>query len=131
MKKRQAKELMAFQRSYHPGDESVSWSPPVDVYETDDHYVVHAELPGVEAGDVHIEIAGAELSIFGERRSDPKCCGESYERMESSHGRFHRTFSMPEDLSREGMDASLRDGVLRILLPRSSKRKAAGARTGE
>jgi len=54
-------------------DEALSWVPPVDVYETDEHYVLDAELPGVEPGDVRIHVAGTELTISGERRFDAVC----------------------------------------------------------
>ncbi len=124
-------ELMVFERAYHcywgegdrPGDESVSWVPPVDIFETDESYVVHAELPGVDKGDIHIEVVGAELSIRGERKSDSLCCEENYQRIESSNGKFHRIFSLPENLQSQGMDASLKDGVLNIMIPKSRRPK--------
>jgi HSP20 family protein len=110
----------------HEGDKlaegSLALVPPVDLYETRDRYVLSAELPGVESEDVHVEVRGSELTIWGERKVDSCCCEESYHRLEGIRGRFHRTFSLPETLDdNTKIRASLRDGVLHVELAKSSK----------
>ncbi len=96
--------------------------PPVDLYETQDFYVLNAELPGMESEDVHVEVSGSELSIWGERKVDPCCSDESYHRLEGIRGRFHRTFSLPGALDDDAaVNAVLKDGVLRVELTKSSK----------
>lgn len=98
--------------------------PPVDLYETDGSYVLNAELPGVECADVHVEVRGTELSIWGERKMDSCCSEESYHRLEGIRGRFHRTFSLPQAMDENTrIDATLKDGVLHVELAKSSKPK--------
>ena len=101
------------------GGEAASWIPPVDIYETEDSYVLTAELPGVDQPDVKIEVAGSELTMRGE-----PCTEENYHRLETARGKFLRTFSLPEKVNSEAITANLKDGVLEVRLP-----KAAAGRT--
>ena len=101
--------------------ESFSWIPPVDIYETDDHYILNAEVPGVAGKDIHVEVSGSDLIIRGERRTDTVCPEESYQRLEGMRGQFHRTFSLPEPLDGDHIRASLKDGVLNLVIPKSCK----------
>lgn len=105
-------------------DDAISWIPPVDIYETEDSYILTAELPGVEQKDVKIEVTGSELAIRGERRIGPPCAEENYHRLETVRGRFLRTFTLPNKLNSEAITANLKDGVLEVRLP-----KAAAGRT--
>ncbi len=99
--------------------------PPVDLYETQDFYVLNAELPGVQREDVHVEVRGAELSIWGERKVDNYCCEENYHRLEGIRGRFHRTFLLPEVMEDDArIQATLKNGVLHVELSKSSKSKS-------
>jgi HSP20 family protein len=109
--------------------DALSWSPPVDIYETDDSFVVTVELPGVERRDVRVEVTGSELSISGKRDFDAVCSQESYQRLEGIRGRFRRSFSLPQTLDSTGVTAILKDGVLRVMLPKSSRR--LGIESGE
>ena len=96
--------------------------PPVDLYETEDCYVLNAELPGVETKDVHVQVRGSEITIWGERKMDAGCPDESYHRLEGIRGRFHRTFSLPVTMDENTrIHASLTDGILRVELDKSSK----------
>jgi len=98
--------------------DAVSWIPPVDIYETDDSYFLTAELPGVEQPDIRIEVTGSELTIRGERRFSPPCAEENYHRLETVRGRFHRTFTLPDELNSEAITANLKDGILEVRLPK-------------
>jgi len=98
--------------------DTISWIPPVDIYETGDSYILTAELPGVEQPDVRIEVTGSELTIRGERRLLPPCTEENYHRLETARGRFLRTFTLPDKLDSEAITASLKDGVLEVRLPK-------------
>ena len=108
-------------------NDALSWSPPVDIYETDDSFVVTVELPGVERGDIRVEVSGSELSISGKRDFDAVCSQESYQRLEGIRGRFRRSFSLQQPLESTGVTADLKDGVLRVLLPKSSRRLDIGS----
>ncbi len=98
--------------------DTVSWIPPVDIYETGDSYYLTAELPGVEQADIRIEVTGSELTIRGERRFLPPCAEENYHRLETVRGRFLRTFTLPDKLDSEAITANLKDGVLEVRLPK-------------
>jgi len=102
------------------GSDAISWIPPVDIYETDDSYILTAELPGVDQPDIRIEVAGSELTIKGERRFQPPCAEENYHRLETVRGRFLRTFTLPDKLNSEAITANLKDGVLEVRLPKET-----------
>ena len=103
-------------------DASLPLIPPVDLYETPECYVLSAELPGVEADDVHVEVRGSELSIWGERKVDTCCSEESYHRLEGIRGRFHRSFRLPESVKSDArIAATLKDGILNVEVAKSSE----------
>ena len=109
------------------GSDALSWSPPIDIYETDDSFVVTVEIPGVEGNDVRVEVSGSELLISGNRGFDAVCSKESYHRLEGVRGRFRRSFSLPEPLDSARVTANLKDGVLRVVLPKTSRRLVVGS----
>ena len=110
--------------------DTISWTPPVDIYETDDAYYLTAELPGVERPDIKIEVTGSELSIRGERRFLPPCAEENYHRLETVRGRFRRTFTLPDKLNSEAITANLKDGVLEVRLPKAGSERSIAIRPG-
>lgn len=82
------------------------------VNETDDHYMVSFDMPGVKKDDIKIETRGNQLMITGERRSEPKNnSGRSY-------GKFERIFTMPNTVDNDKIEAHYEDGVLSIALPK-------------
>ncbi len=112
------------------GAEAASWTPPVDIYETDDAYFLTAELPGVEQPDVKIEVTGSELTIRGERRFLPPCAEENYHRLETVRGRFLRTFTLPDKLDSGAITANLKDGVLEVRLPKAGSGRSIAIQSG-
>ncbi len=92
--------------------------PPVDVYETDSEVVVEAELPGVAAQDLHVELEGEKLVIFGVMGSDSGDAEETLLRMERPRGRFHRVVPLPSPVV-PPFEATLSRGVLAVRLPKS------------
>ncbi len=111
------------------GGETLSWTPAVDIYETDDAYFLTAELPGVRQEDIKIEVAGSELSIRGERRCESSCARENYQRLETPRGRFHRAFTLPDRLIGDAIFANLKDGVLEVRLPKATKGRTISIQT--
>lgn len=104
------------------GHES-DWTPPVDIYECDEGIVLKIDLPEVDQRDVNVRVDGSRLIISGERKADPAAKRERYYRIERGQGRFARAFTMPDAVDRERIEASYREGVLRLLLPRRSEVK--------
>lgn len=99
--------------------EGASLVPPVDIYETGDSFTLTAELPGLERKDIRIDVSGSELTIRGERLLDSACSEESYYCLEGMRGRFCRKFYLPEEIKGEEITAELKDGVLKVILPKS------------
>ncbi len=115
----------AFSRFRLPeeGPMAVSWSPAVDIYETEDKIVVKAELPGVDRKDVSIEIRDNTLILKGEKKAEKTVKEENYYRLERSYGSFQRTFSLPVNIQQDKITAKYKDGVLEILLPKVEEAK--------
>jgi HSP20 family protein len=93
------------------------WSPPIDLYETADRYVLTAEVPGLRREDVRIQVQDGRLTISGVRREHAQPC-EQYHRVERGHGEFNRTFQLPEPVDVDQIAADLHDGVLTVDVPK-------------
>jgi HSP20 family protein len=92
--------------------ESVGWTPPVDIEEQDDAYVIEAELPGVEKDDVNIELVSNELTITGEIKERER---EGILRKRTRRiGRFEYRVRLPEQVDPDNVEAKLADGVLSV-----------------
>ena len=96
-----------------------AWSPPVDIEETDDAYVVEAELPGVKRGDVNIELVGNELTITGEIKAREH--KGALRRQTRRVGRFDYRVALPNHVDPNKVDANLADGVLTVRVPKSER----------
>jgi HSP20 family protein len=99
-----------------------TWSPAVDVLETEDAYLLFAELPGVRRDDIQLQVRDRRLELSGRRQT----LGESrnFLRMERSYGPFRRTFDLGEPVEADAIDAAFEAGVLRVHVPKS---KTGGA----
>ena len=98
----------------------MEWRPSVDTYEKDDAIVVKAELPGVKKEDVDIDISNNVLTINGERHYDD-VKNEDYYRRERFHGKFQRAFTLPDNVDMSNIDASFKDGVIEVTVPKTEK----------
>jgi HSP20 family protein len=99
-----------------------TWTPPIDIYETSDAFILTAEMPGVKSTDIDIKVISETLLLRGERRWEPEAHHELYHRLESSYGKFERSFSLSESIDTNGITAELEQGVLKLTLPKHSKR---------
>jgi len=97
------------------------WRPIVDTYEEDDTIVINAELPGVNKDDVSIDIKDNVLSIKGVRNYEQKIKEENYYRQERCYGKFHRAFTLPDAVDPNRIEASYKDGVLKIKIPKAEE----------
>jgi HSP20 family protein len=98
-----------------------TWSPPVDIAETDDAWLVEADLPGVRTGDVDVEISGPELCITGKVK-DHEHTGVRRRRARRT-GRFEYRVKLPGEVDPAKIEASLKDGVLTVTAPRPKRTK--------
>ncbi len=95
----------------------------LDVYETDDSVVVKTAVPGVKPEDIDITITGNSLTIKGETKAEEKVEKEDYIRQERRYGAFQRSVQLPDGLIPGKAEASFRDGVLTLNLPKSPEAK--------
>jgi HSP20 family protein len=110
---------------------TTSWSPAVDIFETEGDIVVKAELPGMERKDIVLNLENNVLTLKGERRFEKETKEENYHRIERSYGGFSRSFSIPATVDEEKIRADYKDGVLRILLPKKEQAKPKQIRIAE
>jgi HSP20 family protein len=99
--------------------ETAGWSPPVDIEEQDDAYVLEAELPGVRRENIDIELVGNELAITGELREKERT--GVVRRRTRRTGHFDYRVTLPEQVDAEQIDASLDEGVLTVRVPKSER----------
>jgi HSP20 family protein len=116
------RDLRAWQerleRLAHPQPEP--WTPPIDVYETADSYVITIEVPGLTREQVEIAVEDSRLVVRG-RRLETNRGGDTvhYHLIERGHGAFARSFEFPQQVAVDGVKADLAEGVLTISLPKA------------
>lgn len=103
--------------------EAGQWAPSVDIRESDEALLVQAELPGIEKRDVHLEVKDGVLTLSGERRYEKDVKEENIHRVERAYGRFSRSFSLPRNVDAEKVEATMKDGVLEVRLPKRESAK--------
>ena len=100
-----------------------SWQPAVDIKEADDHFLLTADLPGVDPQDIEVAMADGVLTIQGERTQEAADEQHDYRRFERVHGSFLRRFSLPDTADGEAISAKTNHGVLAITIPKQRKRQ--------
>ncbi|MGI8560987.1 MAG: Hsp20/alpha crystallin family protein, partial [Luteimonas sp.] len=98
-------------------------APLVDIKEEAERFVIHADLPGIDPGDVEILMDKGILTIKGERSSESSEQGERWSRVERRYGSFHRRFALPDSADADGIGASGHNGVLTITIPKRPETK--------
>lgn len=110
----------AFPASANDGIPSMcDWRPLVDTYEEGETIVINAELPGVNKENISIDVKDNTISISGHRVLDENICDKKFFRRERCHGRFHRAFTLPETADPERIEASFKNGLLKIVIRRA------------
>jgi len=110
---------------------TTSWSPSVDIFETEGEIVVKAELPGMERKDIALHLENNVLTLRGERKFEKETKNENYHRIERSYGNFSRSFSIPATVDEEKIRADYKDGVLKIVLPKKEQAKSKQIKIAE
>jgi HSP20 family protein len=99
------------------------WIPAMDLVETDEHFVLKADLPGLAEADVNVEVEDNVLTISGERKAEHEDKREGYVRVERAFGTFRRSLTLPEGIDPEAVQASFENGVLEVRIPKPEERK--------
>lgn len=108
-------------RALKPMEEA--WLPAVDVSETGDKITVKAEIPGMEAKDIDISMVGDTLTIKGEKKAEHEEKEENYHLVERSYGSFSRAMKLPVAVDPEKVEATYKNGVLTVVLPKKEEVK--------
>jgi HSP20 family protein len=98
------------------------WTPPVDISEGPDAVMIHMDVPGIDADNIDISLAGNVLSVRGERNREQG--KESYHRTERWYGPFQRSVEIPTNVDAGNIKANYKRGVLTLNLPKMKKRPA-------
>ena len=99
------------------------WMRAMDLVEQDDHFVLRADLPGLDDGDVKLEIADDVLTLSGERKFEHEDRKEGFYRLERGAGSFSRSLTLPEGVDAEKIEAAFDKGVLEVRIPKPEERK--------
>jgi HSP20 family protein len=99
------------------------WYPAMDLVESDDHFVLRVDLPGLSEDDVKIEVENDTLVVSGERKETHEQKREGFYRLERSMGAFSRSLSLPEGIDADQVSASFDRGVLEVRIPKPEQRK--------
>ena len=97
---------------------------PLDVHETDNAYVIEAELPGLGKDDIALTVEDGVLTISGEKQDlREESEGKTYHRVERLYGQFKRVLQLPKDAAQDNVEAEMAHGVLRVTIPKTPEAK--------
>jgi HSP20 family protein len=103
-----------------------SFSPSLDLKETDTNYEIHADLPGIKANEINVKLTDNVLTISGERKCEKTDCKEKGTKngatthiVERFHGTFSRSIMLPGNVKKDKVDAQYHDGVLTVIVPKA------------
>jgi HSP20 family protein len=99
------------------------WVPPMDLVESEDAFLLRADLPGLSEEDVNIELEDNLLTISGERKSEHEERKEGYYRVERASGTFSRSLTLPEGVDPDAIQASFENGVLEVRVPKPEQKQ--------
>lgn len=99
-----------------------SFVPSIDISETEDQFLISAELPGMKKEDINISLENGRLSISGERSLKNEEEGKTFHRVETQYGSFSRSFQLPDYVDEETINASYNDGLLNISINKAENK---------
>lgn len=99
-----------------------SFVPSIDISESEDQFMISAELPGMKKDDIDISLENGRLSISGERNFEHEEKGKTYHRVETKYGSFNRSFQLPDYVDEESINASYNDGLLNITIDKEENK---------
>src|SRR5215211_6044342 len=108
-----------------PGNATAArrWTPAMDLLETEEQFVLRADLPGMSESDVSVELEDNVLTVSGERKTEHEDKREGFYRVERSFGRFSRSLTLPKGIDPEAVTARFENGVLEVRVPKPEERK--------
>lgn len=103
--------------------EFASFKPSVNTREGEYAYHIEVDLPGVKKDDIDVDIKDDILTISGQRKTKKEVKEKDYYKMESSYGKFQRSFTLPDNIDTENIEANSKDGVLEVVIPKMERSK--------
>lgn len=114
----------AFDDAFGSGRQrTMTWAPPVEIYDTKQELILLLELPGFEKDQVNISYENGQLTFSGERQAEERA-DRNYHRNERWYGHFERSFQLPVSVDFEKISANLHNGVLKVTIPKKEEAKA-------
>ena len=104
-------------KTFEVGD----WMPQVDISETKEAFIVKAELPGVEKEDVNVNFENSILTIRGEKKVETE--DKKRHRVECAYGTFIRSFTLPQTIKADKIEAVYKNGILNLTIPKADEAK--------
>ncbi len=99
------------------------WAPRVDIAETDKEFIINAEIPDVKKEDVKVMVDNGILTIRGQRKQEKEEMGKKFHRVERFYGSFSRSFTLPNNVDESKIEASFKDGMLNLTVPKIEETK--------
>ena len=122
--------LQDFSRAENESSSTVSFVPPVDVYEDEHKIVLKMEVPGVKHEDLDVQLENNTLTVRGERKLEKEEKKENFHRVERRYGSFSRTFTLPTTVDSENVKAQYNSGVLKLELNKRAEAKPKQIKIG-
>lgn len=99
-----------------------NFSPKVDIAETEKEFEIHFHIPGMKKEEIQIDVKDDRITVSGERKMENEKKEKNYHSIESYYGTFSRSFYLPETANVDKVDASYKDGVLQVVIPKDAKK---------
>lgn len=96
-----------------------TWAPSADITEDEEEYQIRMDIPGMEKNDIKVNVQDGRITITGERKTEEKEEKKDFVRQERYQGSFYRSFSLPDKLKEDAIQASFKDGVLKLVIPKA------------
>ena len=111
-------------------DSAADWQPTVDLRETEEEFILEAELPGMSKEDVALTLEEGVLTLSGDRKLASEDEGKGLRRLERRFGSFSRSFNLPRDIAGDKVKAAFDNGLLTVTVPKSEQRKPRSIKIG-
>ena len=106
-------------RKENGGSDLRMWSPSVDISEDESEYLIKMDIPGMDKKDIKVNYQDGRLTVSGERKTETKEEEKDYIRQERYRGSFYRSFTLTDTIKDEEIQATFKDGVLKLVVPKA------------
>ncbi|MEX0906175.1 MAG: Hsp20/alpha crystallin family protein [Balneolaceae bacterium] len=125
-------DLVPFSWTREDGGKGLqTWSPDSDITEDENEYMIRMDIPGMSKDDLKVNYMDGRVTVSGERTKEEKEEKKDYIRRERYHGSFYRSFTIPEAVEEDKIEASFKDGVLKLIVPKTEVVKPKAIKISE